>query len=147
MPVCAGYGAAPGRAGGYEEFAVVVAGVFAGADRLVVSDGCDVDGVTPVGLAALVFMGEAVKSGMPAMIAARVSTLVVCAVFYEVGWVRGWRKKRDGRWNFRECEGASVFGRKAWNVTAVTTLGFGTWNRTRLRVCLTTRSARSLAAR
>lgn len=39
---------------------MVVAGVYAGVERLVVSNGCVVVGVMPVALAALVLMGEAV---------------------------------------------------------------------------------------
>lgn len=101
---------------------------------MVASDGCDVAGVRAVALVALVFMGEAVNSGMPGMIAAGAGSSAACAVFYEAGPVRGWRteegrKERvDGRKEgrkerrnervdgSRECEGA-------WNAAAVTTLG------------------------
>ena len=82
-PVGAGPGAAPGRAAGYGAVAVVVAGAFAGAARFVESAGCEVDGLIPVALAALVFMGDALWTGMLAMLNGEVSILGACAGFYE----------------------------------------------------------------
>ena len=67
-PVGAGTAAAPGRAAGDGAAAVVVAGKIAGAGRFVGLAGCEVDGVIPVALAALVFMGDALCTGMPAML-------------------------------------------------------------------------------
>ena len=87
-PVGAGTAAAPGRAAGYGAAAVVVAGKFAGADRFVGLAGCEVDGLIPVALAALVFMGAALCTGMPAMLTGRVSTSGACAVIYEGAGLR-----------------------------------------------------------
>lgn len=84
-PVGAGTAAAPGRAAGYGAAAVVVAGTFAGADPFVESAGCDVDGLIPVALAALVFMGDALCTGMPAMLTGRVSTSIGMRWLLQVG--------------------------------------------------------------